>query len=607
MGRSEPDPYDRRPVQQMEQRQPTEVPHFTPVIRPHILTTELQQQYEALRVILQRSLWLAERCADHDATQILRTRLTNLQSAALLVIVGEVKAGKSSFINALVREEVCQVAPGPCTAAIQELVYGQERSVANLGRSWERVYLPKDVLREATIVDTPGTNSIIRDHQTLTENYIPQSDLVVFVFSAVNPHTKSAWELLTLVRKEWRRKMVFVLQQSDRASAQELTTNREHVRQYATDREVQNPTIFTLSAKQEMEGGGESGFAEFRNYLQNAIARGEVWRMKVEGSYETIRTVMTKLLAHFQAEKETIAEERAFYQELLHKVEARETTVRSLKELIVDKLTATYDRLARESEREFADGLRVRKLVERALPFLRDKNLETWVAGLETGFQESARRQIEIEAPDFSRELFDEVQAAMDELAENISLRQEGLRENAVLPQTANRLEMLQRLRSKLERIRVGDELVSGKAAETSDVRRFAFAGIGLAVLGALIALVSNVGGLQLLGWLFAGAGAALVVAGLFWRRSGILRDFREKLGDSRKEFHERLDTELNQIFEGLFFEVRQALAETIFRLDLQASQIAPVIDETFRIGETASEMLIGFQHHLLPQPLERI
>ena len=59
-----------------------------------ILSPELKKQFETLRNLLQRALWLAERSADIEATQILRTRLTNLQSAALLVIVGEVKAGK---------------------------------------------------------------------------------------------------------------------------------------------------------------------------------------------------------------------------------------------------------------------------------------------------------------------------------------------------------------------------------------------------------------------------------------------------------------------------------------------------------------------------------
>src|SRR6266403_1814303 len=370
-----------------------------------ILSPELKKQFETLRNLLQRALWLAERSADIEATQILRTRLTNLQSAALLVIVGEVKAGKSSFINALLREDICEVAPGPCTVRIQELVYAAERKVETLGDSWQRVSLPKEVLREITMVDTPGTNSIVKDHQTITEKYIPQSDLVVFVFSAVNPHAKSAWELLTLIKKEWHRKMVFVLQQSDRASQKELTTNLEHVRQYARERQVENPIVFTLSAKREMEGIPENAFAEFRNFLQTTIACGEAWRIKVEGSYQTIRSVMTRLLAHLRAEKIAVDDERAFYQGLLCQVDAREEKARGLKLLIVDKLAATYGTLARQSEDEFAKGLRVGKLFRRAVPFLRDKDTDAWLRDLKSNFENSARREIKAEALQVSMDL----------------------------------------------------------------------------------------------------------------------------------------------------------------------------------------------------------
>jgi len=168
-----------------------------------------------------------------------------------ICVTGASGSGKSSLINALMGEEVCEVAPGPCTAGIRELVYGGERNIINLGPFRERICLPKEVLREVTMVDTPGTNSIIQNHEAITENYIPQSDLVVFTFSAPNPHTKSAWELLTVIKKDWYRKMVFILQQSDRASQRELTVNRDHVIQYARDRQVDNPTVFALSAKRD--------------------------------------------------------------------------------------------------------------------------------------------------------------------------------------------------------------------------------------------------------------------------------------------------------------------------------------------------------------------
>jgi predicted GTPase len=592
-------------MSQLEQRQP-ENGGPSRTVAPRILSPELKEQFETLRGHLQRALWLAEKCADDEATQILRARLTNLQAAALIVIVGEVKAGKSSFINALIREDVCEVAPGPCTAGIRELVYGGERKVLSLGQSRERVSLPKEVLREVTMVDTPGTNSIIQNHETITEEYIPQSDLVVFVFSAANPHTKSAWELLTLIRKEWHRKMVFVLQQADRASEEELVINREHVTQYARDRQVENPTVFILSANREMCGMENSGFSEFRSYLQSAIACGEVWRMKVEGSYQTLRSVMTKLLAHLRREKEAIDEERAFYQDLVRKVEATAATAYSLKLDIVEKLSTTYDTLARQSEDEFARGLRLGKLFKRAIPFLRDKDTRTWLQDLKARFERSARKQIQHEAAGVSKDLFDRMRTMMDELAQGIAGRQERLRENAFLPHAAAHSAMLEQLRDKLEFIRVDDEILRGKVSETKDVRTLALAGSGLAALGVIIAALSPILWLDVTGGVFLATGIFLVAVGLIWRRSSVLRDFRQKLGDSRQEFHARLDSEFSQIFDSLFYEVRQALTETLFRLDLQASFNAPLLEETFQIGEAASDMVMVAQRIPVAPPLEQ-
>ncbi len=512
-----------------------------------ILSPELKKQFETLRNLLQRALWLAERSADIEATQILRTRLTNLQSAALLVIVGEVKAGKSSFINALLREDVCEVAPGPCTVRIQELVYGTERRIETLGDSWQRVALPREVLREITMVDTPGTNSIVKDHQTITENYIPQSDLVVFVFAAVNPHTKSAWELLTLIKKQWHRKVVFVLQQSDRASQKELTTNLEHVRQYAHERQVDDPHVFTLSAKREMEGIPENAFVEFRNFLQTTIACGEAWRMKVEQS-------------------------------------------------IVDKLAGTYTTLARQSEDEFARGLRVGKLVRRAVPFLRDKDTDAWLHDLKSGFERSARKEIKAEAAQVSMDLFNEMRTMMEELNQSIARRQERIRADVQFPKAGDQLGTLQKLQGKLDGVRIDENILRGKVAETTDVRKLTVAGSLLAALGVVVAALSPVLWLDITGGIFLGTGIFLVAVGLFWRRTSVMKDFKQRLGDSQQQFRDRLDSEFGEIFDRLFYEVRQALTESLFRLDLQASFNAPLLEETFQIGEAASDMVIVSQ-----------
>jgi len=579
-------------MSQVEQRQP-EPGSESSQTAAQILSPELKRQFEALRSHLQRALWLAERCADDEASEILRTRLANLQAAAMIVIVGEVKAGKSSLINALMGEEVCEVAPGPCTAGIRELVYGGERNILNLGPYRERIYLPKEVLREVTMVDTPGTNSIIQNHEAITENYIPQSDLVVFTFSAPNPHTKSAWELLTVIKKDWYRKMVFILQQSDRASQRELTVNRDHVIQYARDRQVDNPIVFALSAKRELDGIPESGFAEFRSYLQNAIACGEVWRMKMEGSYQTLRSVMSRLLSHLRLEKAAIEDERAFYEELIRKVGVYEARAYSLKLTIIEKLSTTYDNLVRQSEEEFTKGLSLGKLIKRAIPFLRDQDTSSWLHGLKGRFEHSARKQIEDEATELSKDLFDWMRLMMEELLKGIAGRQERMRENTLLPQAARHLEMLEQLKSKFEFIRVDEDVMRAKAAEARDVRTLALAGGGLAGLGIIIVALSPMLWLDITGAVFLATGVILIGLGLLWRRSSVLRDFKQRLGDSRQEFHARLDFEYSKMFDGVFYEVRQALKESLFRVDLQASFNAPLLAETFQLGEAASDMVM--------------
>lgn len=572
---------------------------------PDLLSPELKQQFEGLRVLMQRALWLVEKCADVEGVQILRARFANLQSAALLVVVGEVKAGKSSFLNALVGEDVCRVAPEPCTVRIQELVYGTERSVVNLGQDWERIYLPKDVLRELTLVDTPGTNSILRDHQTITENYIPQSDMVVFVVSATNPHTASAWQMLTMIRQEWHRKIVFVMQQADRASEWELKTNREHVKQYARERQVQNPTVFTLSAKREIEGVPGSGYEDFRNFLRYGIECGEVWRTKVEGSYQTIRAVMNKLLTNLRAERAAILEERAFYQSLLAKVEAREARAHELRLSIVSQLSSTYDRLARDSEDEFAQSLRFGEIFRRAIPFAEEKENSASVHELKMRFQESARAELTREAPRVAQTLLSEMQALTEELQVNISRRVVRMRQSVVLPQTAGRLEMLEALKERLSKLRVAEisQIVHDTLGEAEDIRKLTFAGSGLTVAGLAGIFFSPNRWLDFVSGAFLIIGVFLLISGLVWRRSGLLRDFRRKLGASRQEFRRRIETHIAQIFDDIFHEVRQALTESIFQLGVQDSFLSPLLEETFQVGESASESILRAQRIAVRPP----
>ncbi|XPM53543.2 MAG: dynamin family protein [Leptolyngbya sp. IPPAS B-1204] len=101
----------------------------------------------------------------------------NIAEPFLFVVVGEVKAGKSSFVNALLEAEVCATDIEPCTDSIQQIVYSDNRYVTQIEPNLRKIGLPIEILKDISIVDTPGTNTIVAEHQIITEKYIPNSDL----------------------------------------------------------------------------------------------------------------------------------------------------------------------------------------------------------------------------------------------------------------------------------------------------------------------------------------------------------------------------------------------------------------------------------------------
>ena len=107
--------------------------------------------------------------------------IAQLDRLFLLVIIGEFNAGKSAFINALLGTRLLEEGVTPTTAQIHLVRYGERASTETLSSGVRVVTAPLDILRDIHIVDTPGTNAIIREHEQLTTDFVPRSDFVLFV------------------------------------------------------------------------------------------------------------------------------------------------------------------------------------------------------------------------------------------------------------------------------------------------------------------------------------------------------------------------------------------------------------------------------------------
>jgi small GTP-binding protein len=335
----------------------------------------LSRREQEIRVreqeLLQRLATALERFGSDVAADDLRRfqeAREQLSGLFLLVIAGEFNSGKSSFINALLGERVLPEGVTPTTDRINILRHGPEVT-EQLREAYllERTH-PADVLRELNIVDTPGTNAIIRRHEELTRNFVPRSDLVLFVTSADRPFTESERGFLEQIR-EWGKKIVFIVNKIDILTRPE---EREEVIRYVGENAAsllgETPQIFAVSARQALEarragaqaeGGTEgedgeggrggrggknglsgeemwmrSGFGAVEDYLLNTLDQQERVRLKLlnplnvglrlASKYKDVTFERLKLLAQDVEAIQNIDQQLVlFHQEMLRDFEPR--------------------------------------------------------------------------------------------------------------------------------------------------------------------------------------------------------------------------------------------------------------------------------------------
>ena len=169
---------------------------------------------EERRVLTRLRLTLARVDAAPDHQAALDRSIEQLDELFLLVIVGEFNAGKSAFINAIVGSKVAEEGVTPTTAQINILQYGETPGRELREPSLLVVTAPVPLLRDLHIVDTPGTNAIIREHERITAEFVPRSDLVLFVTSADRPFTETERAFLEQIRG-WGKKVVVVINKID--------------------------------------------------------------------------------------------------------------------------------------------------------------------------------------------------------------------------------------------------------------------------------------------------------------------------------------------------------------------------------------------------------
>lgn len=532
---------------------------------------------------------------ESQASPELRQTLQNLQAGLkepfLFVVAGEVKAGKSSLLNALFGKDFCRVDVLPATDRINVFKYGEQAHDVSISPSLIERYQPIAFLRDFNIVDTPGTNTIVADHQTITEQFVPQADLIIFVFSVVNPWGASAWQFLELLQKRWLKNVIFVLQQQDLRDPAEVEAVMQHLRQTAMTRFGQAFPIFPVSAKKAFLSKTtgvdkerlweESKFGPLEDYINQTVGTGEVRRSKLKSVAQTAQVVLKDFSEQARNSQRIIAADR----EQLGHLSASVVQMRRHSDLQVEGflrgIDTAYTRVQKEGERELSDHLQFGVLFKQV--FGRDAK---WQAEFQRGVEEKLRAAVTKQMEHVLGLLEGELKSVWTQMHEKLQLNFGDEARRQLGPGMAEFAEQRKRLLERIDLTLIEntadpaiERLLRELFTETVGWARLPIGAgvVGGGILAAVALHLAAAAVVDITGTL-AVVTATIGVLGVVGKRRKILDTYREQMGSKQAELTQAIGDLIRQAIDVFYQRLGQVYQPLEVFCNVQEQRYKPML-----------------------------
>jgi small GTP-binding protein len=331
------------------------------------------------RVLAEVEKTLAASGATREDLETLAGSIRQLDELFLLVVVGEFNSGKSAFINALLGERVLEEGVTPTTSKIFLIRHGDEVARRVVDAAQEVLTHPVELLRELTIVDTPGTNALDRQHEAITDDFVPRSDLVVFVTSADRPFSESERAFLERIRG-WGKKVVVVVNKIDIIpSEDEVRQISDYIHEHSRRLLHMQPPVFPVSARRAVEarGSDDSGLLEasrmpeVERFLVDTLDEGGRIRLKLANPLGVATSLVQTYLDAVDAQLESLSEDVQVLADIEQQLEAYAVDV----DREFDLRLADIDNLLHVMEKRGLDFFDDRIRLKRIRDLLRSEEL----------------------------------------------------------------------------------------------------------------------------------------------------------------------------------------------------------------------------------------
>src|SRR5690606_14234072 len=139
----------------------------------------------------------------------------------------------------------------PTTDRISILRWGEEAGRMRSG-DVDTVFHPSPLLKKVSFVDTPGLESIFKEHEETTRKFLHRSDTVLLVMLATQAMTQRNLEYLRMLR-EYGKHIIVIINQADLLTPEEAETVRNYVLEQSQEQLGFKPDVWLVSARRGLE------------------------------------------------------------------------------------------------------------------------------------------------------------------------------------------------------------------------------------------------------------------------------------------------------------------------------------------------------------------
>ncbi len=505
-----------------------------------------------------------------DRQRLLDTASDLREMFLMVVVIGEFNAGKSTFVNALLGDDVLPMGITPTTDAIELVRYAPRKSrKADLRdgaiREWEH---PNTGAPGVVIVDTPGTGSVFQKHEQIAKSFLHRSDLVIFLLSAKRAFAETERLYLELA-KNYGKKIIVVINQVDLLDSKEQNEVKAFVQQQIDEMLDLRPPIFMVSAKNALKGGKQSGgllsglvgsnkvdygMDAVRAYLRQTFEQVPPAKQKLLTQLDLLRTVTARYRQSIQTRLALIGNDANAAEDLQREMEQQASALDKQLASTLAEIRSVFDAMQRRGAAFIERNFNVIRAIRRV-------NKDVLWAEFESEVLGNTLDQIRGISDHYANALVDGSRVYWRSVIERLNKMDALLREEAANMDAATYAEQREALQAAMTMVDVelksyGDKRVVEAIQSNFEQNVRGFAVSTASSLGGLIALIlAHLTPLAPSAYPLAALGVALgpvviAVGGVgavwFWRRA--VRDATEKLNGQIRELEDNYKQSLQSL-----------------------------------------------------------